>query len=268
MQAPETGLVFMAKDRAEPMRTGVYGSAKNASGTNAAGYFSGYVYAGGYFSTSDRKFKKDLAPLENVLSNLLKLKPATYRFKTNEFQSMGLAKEKQIGLIADELKQVFPELVQRVISPAQYDKDDPSKVIDPAVEYEAVNYQGLIPVLIASIQEQQQQIIALKGELTALKNQIQDKSGSVTVSSSYLDQNTPNPASATTTIRYHIPERSTSARLTLTNASGQVIRTVSLNNRGTGQLSLSTSSMAAGTYHYTLYVDGRQAGTKRLVVTR
>jgi hypothetical protein len=192
---------------------------------------------------------------------------------------MGLAKEKQIGLIADELKQVFPELVQRVVSPAQYDKDDVSKVIDPAVEYEAVNYQGLIPVLIASIQEQQQQITEKDSRIAVLETGmaelrrmvLEQKNGSispVTITAAYLEQNAPNPVNGSTTIRYRIPEQSSSARFVLSNAKGQVIKTIGLNNKGTGQLSLSTSSMAAGTYHYTLYVDGRQTDTKRLVVTR
>jgi hypothetical protein len=45
-----------------------------------------------------------------------------------------------------------------------------------------------------------------------------------------------------------------------------VVKTVSLGNRGAGQVSLNTTGLATGTYHYTLYVDGRQADTKRLVI--
>jgi hypothetical protein len=83
-----------------------------------------------------------------------------------------------------------------------------------------------------------------------------------------LEQNTPNPVRGSTSIRYHVPETSTSARLTFTNAKGQVVKTVSINNRGTGQLSLNTHVLAAGTYHYTLYVDGKQMGSKQLVIAR
>jgi hypothetical protein len=141
-------------------------------------------------------------------------------------------------------------------------------VITSEVKYEGVNYQGLIPVLIASIQEQQQQISALKVKLTALKIQIKDRNGGVTVTAVYLKQNTPNPVSGSTTIGYHVPETAGSARLTLTNAKGQVIKTISLNNRGTSQVNLNTASLAAGTYNYTLYVDGRRVDTKRLVIAR
>jgi flagellar hook assembly protein FlgD len=90
----------------------------------------------------------------------------------------------------------------------------------------------------------------------------------VTLTSAYLEQNTPNPVSGTTTIRYQVPERANSARLTLTNAKGQVVKSFTLNNRGSGQVNLNTSTLAAGSYHYTLFVDGRQVATKRFVVTR
>jgi flagellar hook assembly protein FlgD len=74
--------------------------------------------------------------------------------------------------------------------------------------------------------------------------------------------------SGTTTIRYSVPEQTTSARLTLINAKGQVVKTITLGNRGTGQVNLNTAALAAGTYHYTLFVNGKQADTKRLVIAR
>lgn len=88
----------------------------------------------------------------------------------------------------------------------------------------------------------------------------------VTSIKGYLDQNAPNPVRSTTTIRYIIPEASTSAVLTLTNAKGQVVKTMSLNNRSIGQVNLNTQELASGTYSYTLYVDGKQVDSKRLVV--
>ncbi len=60
---------------------------------------------------SDRKLKKEIKPLTNVMDNIKLLKPSTYTFRTDEFQSMNLPKEKQIGLIAQELETVYPELV-------------------------------------------------------------------------------------------------------------------------------------------------------------
>jgi hypothetical protein len=213
------------------------------------------------------------------LEQVLKLKPSVYSFKMGEYKSMNLPKGKQLGLIADEVKQVFPELVSQAVHPAEYDNNDREKVISPEVKYEAVNYQGLIPVLIASIQElkatndfQQQQIEKQQqqiGDLTVLVNKLTNGLTPTTLSGTgVLEQNTPNPASSTTIIRYRVPEEIISARLTITNAKGQVIKTISLNNRGIGQVSLNTAALAAGTYNYSLFVDGKQADTKRLVIAR
>jgi hypothetical protein len=258
---------------------GVYGIAANGSSFNAAGYFSGNVYANGVLLTSDRKFKQDIQPVAYGLEQVLKLKPSVYSFKMGEYKSMNLPKGKQLGLIADEVKQVFPELVSQAVHPAEYDNNDREKVISPEVKYEAVNYQGLIPVLIASIQElkatndfQQQQIEKQQqqiGDLTVLVNKLTNGLTPITLSGTgVLEQNTPNPASSTTIIRYRVPEEIISARLTITNAKGQVIKTISLNNRGIGQVSLNTAALAAGTYNYSLFVDGKQADTKRLVIAR
>jgi hypothetical protein len=73
------------------------------------------------------------------------------------------------------------------------------------------------------------------------------RSDAVTSISGYLEQNAPNPVNGATTIRYHVPTTATSARLTLTITKGQVIKTISLGNRGAGQISINTTLLAAGT---------------------
>ena len=116
------------------------------------------------------------------------------------------------------------------------------------------------------IDQQQQQIEELKAMVTRLANGQSVTTTTLTYSS--LEQNTPNPVSGTTTIRYHVPEGSTSAMLNITDAKGQVVRSLTLTSRGTGQLNLNTSALAFGTYNYTLYVNGKQADTKRLIIAR
>jgi hypothetical protein len=46
------------------------------------------------------------------------------------------------------------------------------------------------------------------------------------------------------------------------------MKTISLNSRGIGSLNFNTSNLASGNYNYTLYVDGKQADTKRLIIAR
>lgn len=238
---------------------------------NAAGYFVGDVYAANYFVGSDRKLKSGITALKNSLEQLMKLRPSTYEFK-KEYTKMGLPKGKQIGLVADEVKQVFPELVKQAVHPAQYDKDN-KKILSPQEKYEAVNYQGLIPVLIASVQELKAEKDELKMEVAQLKAMVLDLKNGIpyhnkNISSAHLEQNAPNPFNNSTIIRYHVPSNATSAKIIITDMKGAVITSIPLNTKGTGQVTLSTGTMAASTYTYSLWVDGQPADSKQLIVMR
>jgi hypothetical protein len=248
---------------------GVYGYAANGS-FNAAGYFSGNVYANGVLLTSDRKFKSDIAPLDNALQQVMKLRPASYQFKTTEYKSMHLPKGRQLGLIADEVKAVFPELVQRAVHPAVYDENDRTKILDPEVEYEGVNYQGFIPVLVASVKELKAENDDLKTRLEKLEKLLSANGNTIALNPSiaFLEQNIPNPSHGLTTIRYGIPDGTTSARLILVNAKGQTLKEVNISAKGSGQVNLDVAALPAGTYTYSLFINGKEADNKKMVITR
>src|SRR4051812_35425431 len=91
---------------------------------------------------------------------------------------------------------------------------------------------------------------------------------SINLSSAYLEQNYPNPNSGNTLIRYHLPESTMNAKIVITNIKGQVIRSIDLNSRGVGQITLNASTLAAGSYNYSLWVGGKEVDTKRMVVAR
>jgi hypothetical protein len=180
---------------------GIYGFAGGASSFNAAGYFDGAVWVRTYNTLSDRKFKQNIVPVKHELEQVLKLKPSVYTFKTEEYKGMHLPEGKQLGLIADEVKEVFPELVSKAVHPAEYDEEDRTKIISPEVKYEGVNYQGLIPVLVASVQqlnEKDKEIDALKTEMAELRQIVLElkkgRTGTLTSNGAYLEQNSPNPA--------------------------------------------------------------------------
>jgi DNA repair exonuclease SbcCD ATPase subunit len=83
-----------------------------------------------------------------------------------------------------------------------------------------------------------------------------------------LQQNTPNPFYSTTVIRYYIPSFITHASLVVTNASGQILKTIVLNERGSGQTTISAGTLAAGNYFYSLIIDGKTTATKQMVLTK
>lgn len=95
---------------------------------------------------SDIRLKKDITPIESSLKNLLLIKPVNYYLNTDK-----LSKSQQTGVIAQEIEKLYPELV--------------SKNNEGIL---SVNYIGLIPHLIKSIQEQQNQINELKSMVKEL----------------------------------------------------------------------------------------------------
>jgi hypothetical protein len=251
---------------------GVYGYTYDPfeSAFNAAGYFSGDVYANDFYSTSDRKFKTDITLLENSLKKLMMLKPSSYLFSRSEkLKSMGLPAGNQLGLIADEVKQVLPELVKAAVKPADYDKD--RKQISAEVKYETVNYIGIIPVLVASVQEQQKQIEQQQAQIEELKAMIQtltkQGSNSIALSNAYIKQNVPNPGKHNTSISYYVPTNSTSAQIMITDVKGARIKTFTA-AKGEGKIDIRTGELTSGTYNYTLFVNGSKVDTKQMIIIK
>jgi hypothetical protein len=78
--------------------------------------------------------------LGSTLAKLMKIDGKTYTLKSNK-------KENKIGLLAQEIEEVFPELVKSGM--------DKNKTL-------SVNYQGLIPVLINAIKEQQEELMSIR----------------------------------------------------------------------------------------------------------
>jgi len=139
---------------------GIYGEA--AVVTNSyAGYFNGNVRVTGTFQNpSDIKLKENIKSISPVLVNLMKLKPLIYNFKKDapEFKSMGLASGRHYGFTAQELEEVFPELVSTEAHPPEDEKGEP-------LIFKSINYIEMIPILVKAIQEQQEEIENLKKEL-------------------------------------------------------------------------------------------------------
>ena len=93
---------------------------------------------------SDLRLKKDIKPLKSALSTVGKLQGKSYRWKGNN--------EPDIGLIAQELEKVIPELVKT---------DDKG--------YKSIVYQKLTAVLIEAVKEQQQEINHLSDRIALLE---------------------------------------------------------------------------------------------------
>jgi hypothetical protein len=88
-----------------------------------------------------------------------------------------------------------------------------------------------------------------------------------TIDSPRLEQNIPNPFHENTTIKYYLPNGTRTANITITDLSGVQLKTFDLGGtRGFGQVLISGGAFPAGTYIYTLTVDGKVVDSKRMVL--
>ena len=60
----------------------------------------------------------------------------------------------------------------------------------------------------------------------------------------------------------------TTARLEITNQTGQIVKTIELAEKGQGQVELKSGTLPAGSYFYSLYIDNQVVDTKQMVLTK
>ena len=96
--------------------------------------------------SSDARLKSNIVSLGSTLPKLLQIDGKSYEMKGKQ----------KIGVLAQEIKEVFPELVS----------EDDNEML-------AVNYQGLVPILINALKEQQSEIDELKEQETKYMEQEQ-----------------------------------------------------------------------------------------------
>lgn len=94
----------------------------------------GTISAYGVNLSSDIRYKKDITPIEGTLDKVMDLEGVSYLFKKDVFVEKDFSDQIQVGLIAQEVEKVFPELV--------YTKAD---------GYKAVNYSKLSPILLEAL---------------------------------------------------------------------------------------------------------------------
>ena len=154
---------------------GVYSDPGTTGSSNWAFYGLGDSYASaGTWQTSDRKFKENVESIEDAMDKINQLKPASYTFKTEEFGLLNLPEENQYGFIAQELEQVFPEMVKEVrqwINEKDVEENGTDKEY---LEFKAVNYTPIIPLLVSAVQEQQNTIGERDDRIGELEEEVAD----------------------------------------------------------------------------------------------
>ncbi|MCC8146172.1 MAG: tail fiber domain-containing protein [Bacteroidales bacterium] len=257
---------------------------------------AGNVYGSGFFTLSDVSRKKDIENIPGALSKVMQLRGVVYSMNSPEetllaegetgakfsrsleesysllskqkpelsletFRRMEQEKSrKRIGVVAQEVEAVVPEVVRT--------REDGLK---------AVAYQELVGLLIEAMKEQQGRIDALSLEVAELKlGQPVLKSSEKTTAGTTIDpvlsgcilsQNTPNPFTSQTEIRYFLPGNNKEAFIGVFDMQGKMILKEEA-VPGNHSITIPGSSLPAGMYVYSLVVGGQVMDTKQMVLTK
>lgn len=218
----------------------------------------------GYWSGSDIKIKEDIKSINNALEKVLKVNGVTYNLKPEMLKSSSISKEKMYGLIAQELKETFPELVNQ----------------DDSTGFYSVNYDGMIPILTEAMKEQQtfideqeSRIVSLETEISQLREVIGHLDINQNINNNLLEnnnpilfQNNPNPFNKRTEINYYLPESIKQASILILDLNGKQIKHFILTYTGTNKVVIEGGELTPGMYIYSLIADNKEVDTKRILL--
>ncbi len=146
---------------------------------NIAGRFTGDVQITGIVTNlSDKRLKKNIHTLGYGLKDVMRLRPVTWLWKDRPDGGT------QLGFIAQEVETVMPELVSTIKNTqAQFKK------------MKGLNYIGFVPVIISSVQEQQEEIAELKAknaELESKNAELEERLAAIEMALENLSKETEN----------------------------------------------------------------------------
>ena len=108
------------------------------------------IIAGDLNINSDARLKANIVSLGSTLTKLLKIDGKSYTMKKDE------NKKHKIGLLAQDIEKVFPELVSE------------------SHGVKSVNYQGLVPILINALKEQDEKMKSQQSQIDELRALVQN----------------------------------------------------------------------------------------------
>lgn len=150
-------LVFESQDYGEVMTLAGDGylAINGAPDNNFHLRVYGKIRSNGINETSDVRYKRNISDIKDALSKLLQLRGVNYEWKNDEFPDKEFSEGVELGLIAQEIEKILPEVVD----------------ID-AEGYLSVQYSHIIPLLIEGVKEQQKIIENQQQQINLLNIEI------------------------------------------------------------------------------------------------
>ncbi len=228
---------------------------------------NGSVRSIGYYRLSDEKLKTNITTIGDATTKLTALRGVRYDFK-------GFGNNVSFptyGFIAQEAQRVMPELAVTTNDGVM-----------------AVDYDGFVPLLVQGFKEQQGVIEEQRKQLQATEEKLQklydllginqENAAPALVKQDVVDnnpdfpntrllQNRPNPSNGSTVIEYSLNDNGT-ALLTVTDMTGNTRKVFSGLAKGSNRLTINAGELAPGIYNYTLTIDGKIAGSRKMVIIK
>jgi hypothetical protein len=145
-----------------------------------------------------------------------------------------------------------------------------------------LRYAEFVVPLVKAVQElseQNERLQAQVNELTGLVLQEKElesgalRSGNATGgqdianSGASLQQNSPNPFSQSTQIKFCLPQSIKKAFLNIYNLQGKQLKQFAVTQRGESSQQIAGSELEPGIYLYALIADGQEVDVKRMILT-
>lgn len=228
---------------------------------------------GSYLTSSDIRLKENISPVSNCLGKITQLNGISYNYIDNPKNKLELPeelmkkkgmdkvdntaskksmkKEKHIGFSAQEVRELFPDLVR-----------------EDSAGYLAVDYIGMIPLLVESIKEQQLKIEELEALLSEKESTINFKEGLKSIHSGYkLYQNSPNPFSDETVIKYSLGSDLNNVKIVIYDLQGKQLKAIELDSeKGDSSVTIPADELYPGQFIYSLIVDNAIVESKRMII--
>ena len=256
---------------------GIFGTTNHNTGVYVggryAGFFDGDAYVTGTLTSyslvtpSDIRLKENVVQLSSeeescgeTLASVMDMNIVKYNYTDRPSMDSDTAqvkakipnaakKQLHYGLIAQELQEIYPDLV-----------------IEGQDGYLGVNYVELVPILIRSIQELKQEIDDVKGcgrENSRTLTGLGDSKSKL----SRLYQNTPNPFKGQSEIRFELADNIQEGAICIFDLQGKLIKkypvTSSMNS-----LTFNAYDFSEGIFLYSLIVNGVEVDTKRMFLSK
>ncbi|MDN3587982.1 tail fiber domain-containing protein [Pedobacter aquatilis] len=128
--------------------------------------FAVFFVAASFTLSAQEVAQNNVKPVNNSLEMVSKLQPVSFNYDKAWAERLKLPSTPQYGFVGADAKAAVPSVV--AVQAKQYPA---GKNAFNSATMTKVDYERLIPLLVGSIKEQQQQIDELKQELQSLKIQ-------------------------------------------------------------------------------------------------